>query len=232
VRLLRHQRQGIRRVTGTDDVRRCPSRSTSTLRALNSSRWCRTQPPTTWCDNARCDEEPRASAPSPSPLITRGHPIRPTHGFITIDCIAQGPRVLPPRYSSIVSLKGISATALPVSSDYEPPPVWCHASENVLAYQLSRAGRRLLAYLIKIGELDTLGADDGPIVVNDVKKVAGHNRTTTSRVFFRRSEPGSRGRRRDTGRGGERPGRARAGQQSSPTQRGGTRGLRVPAGSD
>jgi hypothetical protein len=122
VRLLRHQRQGIRRVTGTDDVRRCPSRSTSTLRALNSSRWCRTQPPTTWCDNARCDEEPRASAPSPSPLITRGHPIRPTHGFITIDCIAQGPRVLPPRYSSIVSLKGISATALPVSSDYEPPP--------------------------------------------------------------------------------------------------------------
>jgi hypothetical protein len=80
-------------------------------------------------------------------------------------------RVLP-HYFSIVSLKGISATTAPASS----------------------AGHRLLVHLIKISELDTLGVNDGVIVVNDAEKVVGHNRTTTHQVFFRQLGARSAGR--------------------------------------
>jgi hypothetical protein len=45
-----------------------------------------------------------------------------------------------------------------------------------------RADYRLRARFIYIGELDALGVDDGPIVVNDVEKVAGHFWTTTRLV--------------------------------------------------
>jgi hypothetical protein len=53
--------------------------------------------------------------------------------------------------------------------DHEPPSIWCFAPKHALAYALSRAGHRLLVHLIKISKLDTLGVDDGVIVINDAE---------------------------------------------------------------